>query len=44
MLNNWEAYHDMTISPEERKAEEAAKASGTHSDELWENQLLYIHL
>ena len=26
MLNNWSAYHDITISPEERQAEEAAAA------------------
>lgn len=26
MLNNWSAYHDITITPEEREAEEAAKA------------------
>ena len=23
MLNNWSAYHDITMTPEERKAEEA---------------------
>ena len=31
MLNNWQAYHDITISDEQRAAEEA----GGQSEELW---------
>ena len=34
MLNNWQAYHDITITDEERKAEEQAKTAGAQSEEL----------
>ena len=35
MLNNWQAYHDITITDEERLAEEKMKnASGGMSEEL----------
>ena len=38
MMNNWKAYHDITISPEEKEAEEAAAAAaaagGNQSEEL----------
>ncbi len=32
MLNNWGAYHDLTITDEERAAEEAAAMS---NEDLW---------
>jgi len=37
MMNNWKAYHDITITPEEREAEEAAARAGAsagRSEEL----------
>ena len=33
MLNNWEAYHDITITDEERAAEKKNKAKGASSEQ-----------
>ena len=37
MLNNWQAYHDITITPEQREAEEQeALEAEQQSQELWD--------